>query len=338
VKGLNRSHLLAAPQVFEDLDFDAPAAPEFRRDARFHIERDGKLAGFLVWLTLDTGAGEGIDILENEHCWLPIFFPVFHPALMVSVGDRIDAISSAALCENGRNPDYFIEGAVHRRAQEPHVFRHDSFHHARVFRASPFYDDFFRGDAVPLATSEAGTAEAPIFDSADLRQRLEQRLPKHMVPSTFLQLDSLPLMASGKLDRRALLALAAVTSGEDSREMTPPRSRTEIAIARIWQEILKLRVVGLQTNFFDQGGHSLLLLQVQDRIKDELGAEIPVTDLFKYPTVETLAQRLVQRSDPAKADADHDIDSHRRAAARQAALRHIGDRRRAQSAVNQDLQ
>ena len=336
VRGLDRSHLLAEPRIFEDFGFDAEVAPEFSRPTSFPIARDGKLAGFLVWLTLDTGAGEPIDILEHEHCWLPIFFPLFHPALTVRAGDRIDAIASAGLCENGRNPDYFVEGKVHRRDQEPVSFRHDSRHHASVFRASPFYREFFRDGAVPLSTS--APSEHDGFDAADLKQRLQQRLPKHMVPATIVALDALPLMASGKLDRRALLALAATSSSTVVNVTTPPRGHIEIAIATIWREVLKLGAIGQQTNFFDQGGHSLLLLQVQDRIKQDLGIDIAVTELFKYPTVETLAQRLSLQPGQAKPQIESEPAGRRRAAARQSALRHIGDRRRPQAVVTKDLQ
>lgn len=337
LRGLDRSHLLAEPRIFEDFDFAAEVAPEFSRSTSFRIDRDGKLAGFLVWLTLDTGGGERIDILDHEHCWLPVFFPLFYPAIPVRVGDRIDAVAIAALCDNGCNPDYFVEGQVHRRNHEPVSFRHDSWHHARVFRASSFYREFFRDGVAPI--SEATPAEHDGFDVAGLRQRLQQILPKQMMPATIVTLDALPLMASGKLDRRALLALAATGPTTAVHVTTPPRGRIELAIASIWREVLKLGEVGQQTNFFDQGGHSLLLLQVQDRIKQDLGVEIAITELFKHPTVETLAERLSVLSMPARPQSESEPAAGRqRAAARQTALRYVGGRPRLQTAVTKDLQ
>ena len=333
VKGLNRSHLLAEPCVFEDLDFTAPVEPGYRQPATFRMARDGMLAGFLVWLTLDTGAGARIDILEHQHCWLPVFLPAFHPGLPVSAGDAIETVCSAVLCDNGINPDYAVEGVLRRQAYPAVPFRHDSRHHAPSFRASPFYDDFFRDGAVPLAASADASSSQADFDADDLIRRLRQRLPKHMVPSRIARLDALPLLPSGKLDRRALLAIASQRSEDDERPAAPPRSRIEIAIARIWCDILKLGRVGLQTNFFDQGGHSLLLLQVQDRIEEELKLHVAVTDLFKYPTVETLARCLAQQESRVNLEADREPVGRRRADARQAALRQIGDRRRLQSAA-----
>ena len=77
------------------------------------IERDGRLDGFLVWLTLDTGAGEPIDILAHEHCWLPVFFPL-PEALDVSAGDRVESRSAAIVSGPDPHPDYILEGTVRR--------------------------------------------------------------------------------------------------------------------------------------------------------------------------------------------------------------------------------
>jgi amino acid adenylation domain-containing protein len=333
VKGLDRSHLLAAPRVFENLDFTGPVAAEEKHATQFHIERAGTLSGFLVWLTLDTGAGDVLDILDHEHCWLPVFFPAFHPGLPVTVGDFIDAACGAVLCDNGINPDYFVEGTLHRQGQAPAAFKHYSAHHGHAFRASPFYAEFFRTAAVPR-TGDAARGASADFDAADLKQRLAQRLPKHMVPATFVRLDALPLMPSGKLDRRALLALATAGGTGEALPSAPPRSRAELTVAAIWRDVLKLQTVGLQTNFFDQGGHSLLLLQVQDRVKEDLGIEVAVTDLFKYPTVEALAGRLAQLPGRPMPDAEPLAP---RATERQAALQQMRERRRQPSMAAKDM-
>ncbi|MBY6263491.1 amino acid adenylation domain-containing protein [Azospirillum sp. 412522] len=341
VSGLDRSHLLAEPRPFEDFDYRGPVDPEYRSEAEFVLRRDGRFDGFLVWLTLDTGGGEPIDILDHEHCWLPVFFPAFHPGRGVLAGDRIASACGAVLCEDGLHTDYYVEGTLDRRGHGPEGFRHDSPHHARSFRANPFHRDFFRDGGIPSATpaQAAGPVES-------LRDRLRDRLPAALVPSTVLTLDRLPLTSSGKIDRRALLSLA---SGHAPREVgapsEAPRTATEAAVVRIWQEVLKLPTVGLQTNFFDQGGHSLLLLEVQERLQRETGVAVPVTDLFKYPTVETLSDRLRQLAgqrdsgqrdsghrDSGQADGGMDggADSIRiRASARQDAL----ERRRARHIV-----
>lgn len=318
VKGLNYSHLLARPQVFEDLDFRSIVDLEYIRQAIHNIERDGKLDGFLVWLTLDTGAGERLDILKHEHCWLPVFFPVLDGRLAVCAGDRIETRCGGVLCEDSRHLNYFVEGTLFRREQRPVPFRHDSFHQGGPFRASPFYKKFFQQDTAPMLAQEPH--ESPSLDTVSLKRRLRQRLPEYMIPSELVQLDSFPLMASGKLDRRALLALGGKRGSESQQELAPPRSQAEIAVAGIWQRLLPLGRVGLQSNFFDLGGHSLLLLRVQEFIQAELGVDIPVTDLFKYPTVETLARRISQKQVITRQEEDNRAWSRERALVRREAL------------------
>ena len=336
VKGLDRAHLLSEPRVFEDLDFEGTVAAEARHTAQFEIARDGTWSGFLVWLTLDTGAGERIDILEHEHCWLPVFLPAVHPGVPVSAGDRIEAVCGAVLCDNGVNPDYFVEGVLHRAGGAAASFRHDSPHHARAFRASPFYADFFRTAELPLDARQAGRVEPADFNTDAIKRRLAERLPKHMLPSQIVRLDALPLMPSGKLDRRALLAQASARRDDSARPVAPPKSRIEVTVAAIWRDILKIPTVGLQTNFFDQGGHSLLLLQVQDRLKEELGVEIPVTDLFKYPTVEALARRLARQASEAPRAVHEPAAGLRRAQARRAAVVQMGERHRPQPLAGEE--
>jgi len=279
-----------------------------------------------VWLTLDTGGGEPIDILEHEHCWLPVFFPLFD-RLPVSAGDRIEGVAATVLSDDSLHPDYFVEGTLHRKDAEPLPFRHDSAHHAPVFRGNAFYDRLFEGGVVTRLPADSGPAKAAPFDATALKQRLRQRLPEQMVPELFVKLDRLPLMPSGKLDRRALPALAAGPATGAARPLLPPRSQAERTIARIWQELLQIDGVGLQTNFFDHGGHSLLLLRVQDRVKGELGVEVSVTDLFKNPTVETLAQRLSEQQDAERPPDAEAGAGQKRATARQQALSRMADRR-----------
>jgi amino acid adenylation domain-containing protein len=303
VKGLGRSHLLAQPRVFEDLDFGSHASPEGRHSASHVIERDGRLDGFLVWLTLDTGAGELIDTLKHEHCWLPVFFPVLETRIEVSAGDRIEAVCGSALSHDGRHPDYFVEGTLFRAGREPLPFRHDSPHYPRGFRASPFYQKFFRDGAVPAGREPAARA-ADGFDALSLRRALRERLPEYMIPSEFVRLDRMPLTVSGKLDRRALTALRGGSDSARGQKFTPPRSAAEKLVADIWRRLLQAGEVGLQTNFFDHGGHSLLLLKVQDEIRADAGVDIPVNDLFKYPTVETLALRISQWQEAGREGAE----------------------------------
>ncbi|HEX6293450.1 MAG TPA: phosphopantetheine-binding protein, partial [Herpetosiphonaceae bacterium] len=126
----------------------------------------------------------------------------------------------------------------------------------------------------------------------ELRTYLKDRLPDYMVPSAFVVLDALPLTANGKLDRRAL------PEPEGQRpaaiEYVAPQTDIERAVAQVWQDVLGLDKVGLYDNFFDLGGHSLLMVQIHSKLRNALGTDISMVDLFTYPTVSTIAQHLSQ--------------------------------------------
>ncbi|HEY9663718.1 MAG TPA: phosphopantetheine-binding protein, partial [Allocoleopsis sp.] len=102
-------------------------------------------------------------------------------------------------------------------------------------------------------------------------------------------LPSLPLTPNGKVDRRALPQPKVVIT---STSYVQPQTQLEQLIAQIWKTVLQVPQVGLQDNFFDLGGHSLLMAQVQFQLQKQIQQEVSVVDLFQYPTVQSLAQYL----------------------------------------------
>ncbi|HEY9629841.1 MAG TPA: amino acid adenylation domain-containing protein [Coleofasciculaceae cyanobacterium] len=130
----------------------------------------------------------------------------------------------------------------------------------------------------------------------ELKQFLHQKLPAHMVPSAFVFLDALPLSTNGKVDRNALLTHNAQIHTVEATYIAP-HNGLEQTVATIFQDILELSKVGINDNFFDMGGNSLLLAKVYRSLLNALPDEttsISLIDLFYYPTVKTLAQRLNQ--------------------------------------------
>ncbi|HEX2079486.1 MAG TPA: phosphopantetheine-binding protein, partial [Longimicrobium sp.] len=121
-----------------------------------------------------------------------------------------------------------------------------------------------------------------------LRAHLRTRLPEYMVPAAFVAVEGLPRTPSGKLDRRALPAPAPAQPPRP----VEPGAGLEARIAAIWAEVLGLESVGAEDNFFDLGGHSLLLTRLQGRLVAELGHPVPLVDLFHHPTVRSLARAL----------------------------------------------
>jgi acyl carrier protein len=107
----------------------------------------------------------------------------------------------------------------------------------------------------------------------ELRRFLKQKLPSYMVPSAFVFLDSMPLTPGGKVDRRAL-PLPDGTRPDIEESFVAPRTTAEKELAEIWKEVLGIEQVGIYDNFFDLGGHSLLLIQAIDRSEKKFGIRI----------------------------------------------------------------
>ncbi|HEX9941014.1 MAG TPA: phosphopantetheine-binding protein, partial [Thermoanaerobaculia bacterium] len=131
---------------------------------------------------------------------------------------------------------------------------------------------------------------SPAPTAAELRAFLSGALPEPLVPSDLLFLDVLPLTPHGKVDRRALPAPSGRSGA--GMEHVPPRDEAERAVAAIWREALGIEKVGAHDNFFDLGGHSLVLARVHVLLKEQLGREVSMVDLFRYPTVAALAGHL----------------------------------------------
>ncbi|MDQ2789723.1 MAG: amino acid adenylation domain-containing protein, partial [Actinomycetota bacterium] len=123
-----------------------------------------------------------------------------------------------------------------------------------------------------------------------LRALLAQTLPAYLVPAAFVLLGELPLSAHGKLDRRALPA--PLTDRDSSADSVAPRTETERVLAQIWTDVLGVRTLGVEDDFFALGGDSILGVRMLSRIRTALGADLPVRALFDARTVARLAEIL----------------------------------------------
>ena len=127
--------------------------------------------------------------------------------------------------------------------------------------------------------------------TAEMQKRLQERLPEYMIPTAVVKMEALPLTANGKVDRRRLPA-PETERLERAGEHVAPRTEVERVIGKIWEEVLGVEKVGIGENFFDLGGHSLLMVQVHGRLQEAYGEALSMTELFKYPTVSALAEHL----------------------------------------------
>jgi natural product biosynthesis luciferase-like monooxygenase protein len=178
-------------------------------------------------------------------------------------------------------------------------------------------------DAVVIARADAGgdlrllayvTAQAgTLLDSTQLLAVLAKELPDVMVPQSLWVLPSLPMTPNGKLDRRALPEANAIAVRMPG---TAPQGELEKTIAAIWQDVLGLPQVGTSDNFFDLGGHSLLVVQVQRRLREACGREVSITDVFRLPTIQSLAAHLGGNTPQADAVSDGMLRAQARRAMR----------------------
>ncbi len=140
-----------------------------------------------------------------------------------------------------------------------------------------------------VVRDSAAKDQQPIL--ADLRSQLRASLPEYMLPNDLVVLDALPLTPNGKVDRKRLPEVVA--SAEPIRsEFVAPESDLERTIAGVWQETLCLESVGLKDNFFDLGGHSLLIVQVHQKLKQQIDTPLSLTDLYRFPTIRSLTDHL----------------------------------------------
>ncbi|RTY62047.1 AMP-binding protein, partial [Pseudomonas veronii] len=120
-----------------------------------------------------------------------------------------------------------------------------------------------------------------------LRRALKTRLPDYMVPAHFMFLAQMPLTPNGKLDRKGLPEPDASLM---QQAYVAPETELEQQIAAIWAEVLRLPHVGLNDNFFEVGGHSLLAIQITSRVQAELGLEVPLVEVFQTETLRAYVQ------------------------------------------------
>jgi len=166
-------------------------------------------------------------------------------------------------------------------------------------------------------------------DEAVVRRHLREGLPDYMVPSAIVALAAMPLTPNGKIDRDALPA--PESSREAGEDFVAPQTGLQRRIASVWQQLLGVERVGLDDNFFDLGGHSLLVVQLHGRLK-EIDSDAPsVVDLFKYSTVRALADHLGRSESGATPPSTVDLVRERADRQREAFRRR---RQTAEAAVN----
>jgi len=234
-------------------------------------------------------------------------------------GDRVRYLTNGAIEFLGRTDEqckirgYRVElGEVeHALAQHPAVASVVVL--ARPVGDAAGADAELVAFAVPRAAGYA-TAHVEAATPDRLTAWAAQQLPEYMVPSVITIVESVPLTANGKIDRKALLSQTSDAPAAEA--MVAPRTPTETALAGIWVDVLKKEQVGVTQNFIALGGHSLLAIRVLGRISKQFGVRLPLRTLFDAPTIEELAKLIdAERARSAGAGAEGIVrvsrDAHR---------------------------
>jgi tRNA(Arg) A34 adenosine deaminase TadA/SAM-dependent methyltransferase/acyl carrier protein len=270
--------------TFEDLDFSGPIDPEEEGQAILTITKDGRFDGFLLWTHVTTTEGVAIDYLQNQQAWLPVYFPLSDDGVKVQTGDTISVRWRRTLCENGLNPDYFVQatimGSNGRRAELSYQTKH--------------YETAYLQTAIHRRLFAHWEKPASDLSLDAHRAYLEKRLPDYMIPSAFVFLDQLPRNANGKLDRKRLPAPGTCRPNL-ATPFTEPETPFQAKLAAIWSEVLKLDSVGLDDSFLDLGGHSLTAAQIMARIAVATGVELPLSAIFDHPSIRKLSALIEPR-------------------------------------------
>lgn len=155
-------------------------------------------------------------------------------------------------------------------------------------------------------------------DKVSLRKELAKHLPEHMVPHYYKSLKELPLNTNGKLDRKALPEPENIGSSNKDT-FTPPENEVQRKIAEIWKEVLEVEEVGIRDNFFEIGGHSLMLIQVYKKLKETFVKEFSLIELFTYSTIQAIAVFLTEDGDKDTLDVER-LEKQKEAKRRQKRL------------------
>ncbi|MEN8219495.1 MAG: amino acid adenylation domain-containing protein, partial [Pseudomonadota bacterium] len=134
--------------------------------------------------------------------------------------------------------------------------------------------------------------QGQVIKNKELRSFIKERLPNYMIPSAFVQMETMPLTPNGKIDRRAL---PDHLRPEPEETFVAPRDKLELQLAKIWEQVLGIQPIGMRDDFFELGGHSLLAVQMFAQIENKLGRNIPLTILFQAPTIEQLSDIIRQK-------------------------------------------
>lgn len=152
------------------------------------------------------------------------------------------------------------------------------------------------GGSITLSQMESPLSSQPRqsqpFDVGSLRQYLSSKIPEHMIPSSIFSLKQLPLTGNGKIDRQALLEYMKIPEQKNGKVSQEPKTEIEKILVQIWKEVLKIKTIGVNMNFFEIGGDSLLMARIILKIRKTFGVNVALRQMLMNPTIEDFSRFL----------------------------------------------
>ncbi|MEO5648085.1 MAG: condensation domain-containing protein, partial [Chitinophagaceae bacterium] len=238
-------------------------------------------------------SGEGVSIgyLNNENLTNEKFvidpFDNNGDSRMYATGDLVRYLPDGNIEFIGRVDDqvkirsYRVElGEIESIIQQSHLVTHAVV----IAREDKYGEKRLIAYVVPSAT----------YDKDDIIRNLKEELPEYMLPGFIVELDEMPLTANGKINRKALPDPGLTEDA--ARQFEAPRNAQEQTLAEIWQDVLEVEEVGIHDDFFELGGHSLLAIRLISAVRKQLKVEMPISDIFDYPTIAGLVTQFDKNS------------------------------------------
>jgi amino acid adenylation domain-containing protein len=222
------------------------------------------------------------------------------PALTAEkfVGDQYGATAGARIYRTGDKGRYLPDGSVEFTGRVDEQVKVRGFRIELGEIESVLREHESVTEAVVIALEEKGSEKRLVAyvvaardasrNVSELRSHLKERLPDYMIPSAFVYLEALPLTAHGKLDRGALPAPEAERPAL-AEAFLAPQTPTEKSLASLWTKLLGINRVGINDNYFELGGDSLLATQLVSQVRRVFEVELPLVELFRHPTLVELA-------------------------------------------------
>ncbi|MFN6513532.1 MAG: amino acid adenylation domain-containing protein [Nostoc sp. CreGUA01] len=288
---------------------------KFRYDVILHVDDKPTPTADIPWLNWNTQEVSISDVRQMLEKTAPQFLGVTHVPNARVIAD----IQIVQWLTNGEPPETVGEmkqvlSSFASRGVEPEVFwalEKDLPYSVDItWNGVGEYDVIFKRSDLLLKSvcvslhNKSSTFSRPWRDYANtpwqgslarervpqLRDFLREKLPEYMVPTTFIFLDALPLTPNGKVNRRALPLPESYST--ENKLYVAPKTELEETIASTWERVLGIEKVSINDNFFDLGGHSLLISQVNSQLREQLQRDISVVEMFQYPTISLLAKHL----------------------------------------------